>query len=47
MILVNSTGKILSWGVKNPAHPALHGETSAAHSATAVTSRLARGCTRL
>jgi tRNA(Arg) A34 adenosine deaminase TadA len=28
-ILVNSTGKILSWGVKNPAHPALHGETSA------------------
>jgi len=28
-ILVDSTGKILSWGLKNPSHPALHGETTA------------------
>jgi tRNA(Arg) A34 adenosine deaminase TadA len=28
-ILVDATGKILSWGLKNPAHPALHGETTA------------------
>ena len=28
-LLVDTTGKILSWGVKNPSHPALHGETTA------------------
>lgn len=28
-LLVDNTGKILAWGLKNPAHPALHAEFSA------------------